>query len=490
MNNNCEELVYSGAFKYKNEKYYLFHNKKCRKFFLKEVNGELDFVTLEEYKDIMKDVFSFGKIEKWIAHLSVPTFVKVKNKLVPFALIGTLLLSGCTTTPKPTTEQKTENEYYSTTEKELSSIEAHFSSAGIELEDVSDLNDFYCITSVSKEGPSKYNNYDFSDLRDIGYKELCTPATFRNYIDLDKKEITFDDLREVTRENENITGELEKIIIEGLDNLEKSGFNMDYSVLYYNLKKMTIEYVDEEETFGNSGIFYFETATVKINDNLKGKMTDYSKGVLLHEIIGHGSTKAYIEDKEILCTCDKHYMDLDENGAIIDFWDFGRFADEAIAQIIESKTMGGPLTEKDDPTYSSLVYGLSLFCSTLDISVEDFANYGIDLIVDKMKENGIENPYQYICYLDNKSRLVESCSTVEDFDSSVVYTTYLDELLSLGVNKEKLVEDSRAFEEFVEPFYVNELKILGYITANDSADLVQPDEITEYIENYSKKKGH
>lgn len=113
---------------------------------------------------------------------------------------------------------------------------------------------------------------------------------FKEYKNINKP-ITFKDLRDAITRNKNIDEIFQLWLMEGIDNLEKSNmFNdFDFSVLYSNIERMTIQIVTDKINNNEITIGCFEsnTSTVKIlNGNL-------NKHTFLHESIGHGITEYY-----------------------------------------------------------------------------------------------------------------------------------------------------------------------------------------------------
>ena len=486
--NEAKRLNVNASFKYKNDIYYLLLNGALTKYFLKDINGRLDYITIEEYVDIMNNIFYPKSVMRYSHMLSVTPFIKVKKKVIPFSLIGSMILSfnGCLS------KMDTSKENLSTTSieiengSEISNTKNELSNIGIDVEEISDITDdyyLYYINGVKSNENNIYNNTDYSPIREALYNKKCTPDTFGEY--LDKKDITFDDLREVTNENNNIPADIKKTIIEGINNLEKNGFDMNHAVLYYNLKRMTFEHVNSNVLHNSAAQFEMLTSKVLINDDF----TNYRTETLLHEILGHGSTMAYIEEKGVICKIDESYILLDKEGRYIDNGTFGRATSEGIADIIASKAMGKPATIYEN-SYSTFVYALSLFCSTLDISMEEFANKGIDILIERMKENKISEPYLLINSLDNIYHLV-STNTEENNYSTELYIMYIEQLINSGMDKNKILESTYSYKEYVVPeLSADGVNILGFGSPDSSYDLIEPDIISEYVKKQINVKSY
>ena len=475
MDNKSKELVFNGAFKYKGETYHLYIDDRCKKYFYKVVDGKLDYITLEEYIGINKDIFSIHNVLNKKCHILPEPLIKIKNKLVPYLLVGSLLfsLTGCASGKEKTKEG-------------LSDI-------GIEIEDVSDQNDYYLITKIDDSDKKNYGGVDYSELKEIHFSKKYTPAEFGKYIG--KENVSFDDLREVTKGNENIPEEIKELILSGIENLEEQDFNINYAVLYYNLKRMNVHYVYSSETFGNSGLFYYTTSEVRINNNIKNGMSNYEKKVILHEILGHGSTSAYNEEDQVLCNLTNLYLEIDESGKDSGFSIFGASLDEGMADIISSISLGRPL-QQDEYGYPTFMYAISLFCSTLDISIEEFANNGINYLIDKMKEKGIANPYQLIARIDNTFTLIRN-NMNEIIENTDLFTDYIEEMHNLGVSKEKLDKDANSYKKYVVPmrtnissYEPNECNSLTWGSGANSGEILNLDYINNYIASLEELSSH
>ena len=125
------------------------------------------------------------------------------------------------------------------------------------------------------------------------------------------------------------------------------------------------------------------------------------KKTITHEILGHGSTIAYIPDK-VYCTVAGMNMFLDENGMASSSGITGHFMEESIADLISAYAIKQKLFGEDND-YTFETYAFSALCRSADCYITDFANGGVDYLIKCMQNKGITNPYQTILSLDSES---------------------------------------------------------------------------------------
>ena len=455
--NNKEKMTVNAIFKYKNNTYVLLLNDKCQRFFLKFENDKLDYITIEEYKDINQVLFSLKPLVGY-RMFEIEPLIRIKDKLVTLTVAASILitLSGCVKGIEKTTE-------------ELNKL-------GIETVIVSAENDIHKITKVNLDKKTTYNNADFSGFSNTPFSVICTPGTFGNYIGT--QNVTFEDLKTTVKSNNNIPDDIKTIINEGIDNLEIANFNMNYSALKYNLEKLRVEYVEPQEINYVNGIFDTFAATAKINKEIDKTQL---KEVLIHEIIGHGSTRAYDKEKEILCDVGSLYLSIDENGGLTDVHNYGAFGMEGIADVITSIANN----KKIKTSYTTHVYELTTLCSSVGISIEDYANYGVEYLTEKMLEQGIDNPYQVITTLDNTALLLEQNALIQS-NSTDLIMYYYQELSEGNLNMDTLRKSTIAYSDYVETQKVGDQNVIIYAIDEDTFDLIQPDMVTDYVHNLEK----
>lgn len=464
--NKKENMILNSKFRYNNSEYLLLINNKCQRFYLKINNNNVDYVTMEEYININNTLFS-AKFLTGYKRIEVKPLIKIKNKLISLSLATSILLSlsGCA----------------KGNDKTINGL----SEIGIETSIISNDYDIYKVTGANLDNKTKYGNVDFSFFSDTPFSVICTPSIFGDYVG--KSNISYNDLKNTIKNNDNIPKDVKNIINEGIENLEKENFNMNYSVLDYNLERLTVEYVDPQEINNNAGIFDAYTSTAKINKEIKDKLF-FSKEILIHEIIGHGSTRAYDKEKGIYCDVTVLYLNIDENGSISDAYNYGAFGVEGIADIITSIANKKKI-KTNDAGYTTNVYELSTLCSSVGITVEDYANNGIEYLTNKMLEQGIDNPYQIITSLDNTALLLQQNSLIQS-NSTSVFIDYYKELSESNLDIDTLKKSTIAYSDYVDIEKIGDLNVIIKLIDEDTFDLIQPEIVTDYVNSLEKSKSY
>ena len=452
-----------GEFKYNNETYVAVINDKCRKFYFKKTESDYEYLTVEEYIRISKK-FNTLKVIRGSKDntLIKPPLIKFKNKLVSSILLSSVILtlSGCGSPKNP---------------NETMEIMAN---DGIALECLSEDNSIYSIEGINLENNKKLSScgVSFEGYKDITFKETIAPSQLANVLGYDT--IEWEDLVTTINNNQNIEQSLKDILIEGINNLKDNNFDMDLSVLYYNLTNLTVEYVDPSLTNDNAGYFNHETCTVVISEEIKSNK-DFYKEVMTHEILGHGSTRAYISEKEVLVDIMTPYLVIEDNGVVNSTGNYGYFGMEAIADIITSTAMNKKLGY-DTAAYTPEVYYLSTLCASVGITPEEYANNGIEYLNAKMMENGISNPYYYLTILDVQTELLNNYQDVQA-NATDIFIEYFQELIASG--NTKYIEDAKTeYAKYITTENLDGNNIVVRIKTETCFVLVQPDEINNAID--------
>ena len=467
MYDNKYEII--GKIKYNSNKYLILLNSRYQKYYLKiDEENNYDYPTLDEYLELKK-LYGFNNKLLGKKTINITPLIKLKNRLIPLTLAYVLLSSipGCSTNNDTT--------------KLIDSLQ----DCGITLSDGLFANDGLYVINGLDYSNDKIINY-VGSVGDFSYKKICTPGEFSQTMGLGN--ITWDDIKNVIINSDLINDNLETILLEGVTNLEKNGFDMDLSVLYYNLTNLKfIDFCSDEEINGNLGLFDHYNHGVTIN-----KTCELDKLVIIHEILGHGMINAYCKENEILCGISQGYFVFDEESNLVGSGNLGHSAMEAIADIITHYATGENLSA-ENANYTADVYSLNTLCGLADISFVDFANNGINYLMKYMKENGIEDPQYVLMVLDSKIRAT-FLDSVDGFDFSLndllveCYRQKIDKMLADGASLDdttKIVADILTeSEKGLETVSLYGDNILGHI-CTDGAIIVIPDEIkSEVNKNY------
>ena len=322
-------------------------------------------------KKIKKKQFSFGT-------------KNVRNKIISSSLISTILLSftGC-----ENVDNKAE----------------FLKDNGVEVTQLIDNSNQYDLYYV--------DTYDETLIEDANLKNLimstgmppvtCSPEEFKN--NSTYKNVTIDDVKSLIKNNKELEEYDKNVLLVGIDNLVKAGFNINTSVLYCNLEGLKVIHFDEvpEDFKGvSNGQFRADIKTMYIptinfinkygNGDIKQK--DF---ILCHELLGHGSMGCHDEKDNLFVKYEKSICQLGKE--ITNFTIVGTFIEEGMADIIAINATGYT-KYAGYPLNSYLVYDLMSVCG---LSFNDVYNNDIRLIAHKLEEIGIKDSYDTLNNIDS-----------------------------------------------------------------------------------------
>ena len=486
-----ENMKIVGIFKHKDNYYMLLLNDRCNRYYLKIDNNTLCNVTLQEYIDINKTYFS-PRIIKGNKSIQIEPLIRFKKKLITLSMATSIMasLAACgntqaMTTPSVETETSvtTEASVEESIPEDIPFIETdiektirELKSIGVLVEPVSDDVDLYRIKGVDLR-ENVYQGIDFTLLEEAKYTNQCTPSEFNQY--LDKKDITYDDVKEAIFNNQNITDEMKEILLDGVSNMEEKNFNMDLSVLYYNMNRLKIRYVEPGYLGYCIGVYDHISGDMVLDKDIDKMPKDKIKEIIIHESLGHGSTRAYNEEQKLMVDVMNPYLEIDEQGVIRNAGFLGHFGVEGIADAITA-VANDKLLDPASEAYLTEVYELSTLCASNGLTIEDFANGGVQVLIDKMKENGVDNPIQLISVFDNVTEMMMQNALVQT-DLTETFIEYYDELEENNVDN--LSESSLAYQDYLYTIAVGSGDPLVIkINDEDTMAWLNPGEVTNSIE--------
>ena len=162
-----KEMLISNIFQFKDNYYMLLLDEKCNRFFLRIDNNTLFNVTLEEYIDI-----------------NIKPLIKFKKELITLGLASTIIagLTGCGEkdyheylTEDVKIEKNIEEEPIVVEPEETGSLEETIQglrNIGIRVEDISELNDMYNLSSIVLADKTSYGVVDFSQNINNPYENI------------------------------------------------------------------------------------------------------------------------------------------------------------------------------------------------------------------------------------------------------------------------------------------------------------------------------
>ena len=492
-----EEMRIVGVFNHKDDYYMLLLSERCNRFYLKIENNTLCNVTLEEYIDINKTYFS-PRIVKGNKKIKIEPLIRFKNKLITLSMAASIMfsLAACGKTEaltieptevpnevvvqEATVDQSVEKisspEEVEIVETDIEKTIRELKSIGVYVENISPDVDLYRINGVELKEPV-YQGIDFTPLASARYYNQVTPGEYGEYIG--KKDVTYRDVKIALFKNENVDDETKQILLSGITNMENKNFNIDLSVLYYNMERLNVTYLEPGALGYNIGVFDHISGCMYLDKNINNMDAKKKAEIIRHEALGHGSTRAYNEEQELMVDVMDPYLEIDEQGVVRNAGFLGHFGVEGIADAITSIANDKLLTGGSE-AYITEVYELSTLCSSVGLTIEDFANGGVELLINRMKEVGIDNPIQYISTFDNTTEMMMKNFLVQA-DLTDTFVEYYDELEENNV--ENLNESSLAYQDYLGTIsFDGDDPLVIKINDEDTFAWVNPIEVTNSIE--------
>lgn len=348
---------------------------------------------------------------------------KGKIILIPILVTTSITLTGCS------------NSYNSFSSSKENGLILEYSNEGLKKGD----KYIYYVNGISDEF-IKNSSYIDNDNEFTSYSKFCAPIEFGKYVG--EENVTWNDIRN-TLNSINIDLNIKKILLKGINNLEEKNFNMCLEVLNYNLKRLTIEFGDYGETL--LGRFDAYTGVAIFNNSLVG--TDTFEKTIMHEILGHGMTMAYtLKDGGVLCLPSIHYFTVNKDKTKLEnFYSNGESLKEALAELIAVKA-SGKKTAPSESHYVVYLQELELFLKSTGVEDYEFASNGIKYLIDKMKESGVEDAFDYIDDFDTRMNLFETnqnfYTLCGDIDTLEVYylLSVTDKKIKNGASEEYIMD--------------------------------------------------
>ncbi len=291
--------------------------------------------------------------------------------------------------------------------------------------------------------------------------------------------VGYSDVIDSINQNETIKEEYRKILIDGLNNLEKNGLNADLRILNYNIKRLVVQELPRSEIEEISGsentvAFYrMKDGTVVIPNDSDPAVAEKKQISILHEILGHGMTETTLEDESIRIS-KLFIMDVTGEGdqrtiapKLIAF-----SVSEGIADTITYYSLNGNY----DVSYDAEVFQLEFLRNLLDLDLSCMIDDGATGIIKAMGEFGFEAPQIFVLNMDAETAARQADSKQYDGVTAsrniqMLVSEYVDLQRKRGVSAEEIeahirnVFEKSSFEEVVvdsilrlEVFSVSELK--------------------------------
>jgi len=422
-----------GKVNHDNKNYLLFSNDNCFRFPIRVLdNGSIIYPTIEEFSFFYKNfmlpqnnfyVFNNNKSQRDFKPGQVVHFEpKVINKKVLIPVAAALLALGITgytihtfNTPYDPTPVAVSESYQVTTnvENEQNDIsdEAFCQSKGYNVE-------------VLPGGLLKLN----------GDSDEVIAGSIHEIEDRLGPAVNYSDVIETIRQNNNIKDEYKEILIEGINNLEKNGLDLDLRILNYNMNRLNIQEMSRseiQETTGYDNVVAFyrmQDGTAVISNDADPEVAAKKQVSILHEILGHGMTEATFPDGSMRVSKIFTMNVVGEgNQRTLAPNMVGMGIGEGIADTITYYA----LDKNYDVTYDSEVFQLEFIRNLLDIDFSETIDNGATGIVNTMGYFGFEKPQ---IYLDNMDAETMASHANVDHYEGVTVSQNIQNLVSEYVN--------------------------------------------------------
>ena len=106
-----------------------------------------------------------------------------------------------------------------------------------------------------------------------------------------------------------------------------------------------------------------------------------------------------------------------------------------------------------------------------------------------MKEKGIDNPYLIIRSMDDTSLLMMQDSLIQA-NQTDLFIDYYKELYEYGNDINKLKDSTDDYQEYVQTEVMGGINMVININDEDTFYYVEPDLISEYVNNLSNEKTY
>lgn len=453
--------------KYNDQSFYVLINKSLELYFLKELeDGKVLYPTIDEFK-ALTEIFRKKQVLTFLKHGKDykidPKVISKKGRLIAIGMALALIGGGVYLADDAIIKNQEIQEQIEEYQGELDELEKERidlikAKTGTKVEFLNgyEREDIYKVDSTII--PDSNEKLTFcSDFKEFS-KEAGVPEN-----------PSYEDIIEVLNQNNGVDEKYKDWILEGIGNLEKKLPNANLSVLYYNLKRLTLqettlEKLKEESDISLVGEYNQETGKASF---VKQKDDDSTKFIIYHEVLGHGLSEATFEkniseedaygdgkivhlNKEKIIVSDSMYVMkinevTDNSKGGYQFFYIGAGFEEGKADQIakfamgDDRIAGSPYVEQSEE--------LRIMREAVDLSLEDYLSKGgANILNQKMQENGVQNSLQYIYSGDiyvsaMKDDRVKSLDEKDGFKGTIIafFKDYADDKMSQGENRKEIV---------------------------------------------------
>lgn len=276
---------------------------------------------------------------------------------------------------------------------------------------------------------------------------------FREY--LDNKNPTFEDLRVVLNDNENIDSKYKEKISDYIDGLEKKDSNVDLSVFYYNLQHLKIEVKSLSEIKKESGrddaFAYFVPATHVIY--IPEESEEYTDANAFEHELSHAVNSTCLEDgNRTIVRTNRLCIPIEKDGAT-SFYLFGESADEGITEAFTYFVLGrdyiqgmdGSRSDYQVCAYLEFADEIELLSSVVGSNILEVQERGFIDLMNHLYELGISNPSKLLDSMKQESGLVESINdgcAVRFSIYTEVFESFAKKLVERGYTSNEIYKET------------------------------------------------
>lgn len=448
---------------YKGKRFKVLSNKYYQKYFLRILDdGSLMYPTFDEFKELYqiyttKKYYDIKKDEDKIVYHKDKGYTKQKKlKLDPKVII--------------------KNAIYPL------SVAICAVEAGILIQS------FNISTSTPKQiSDGVYILEEYTDENGIT-APICSFSEFVEKLDV--KDPSYEQVKELIEQKDNLSNKYKEWLITGLDNIEQKLGDIDLSVLYYNISRMNIIDQDYDEMRENSMIngteAYFdpETWTVAVNGDEVDSQT------LCHEVLGHGISEAYNEGKGYTSSKLTVFSNIEQYSVV---YSYGMAIEEAKAEMISEIACGIPFGEYNS-SYNQSMEFLRICMETTGVTLQDIIQKGVPYLIEKMEENDIDYPIDHIENMDaffitmlNSSEVLQVQLPGEEFNFMTALGNYMldyvDDKIVEGEDVEILSQEAYDIvnDSYFEYVTDGESSVSMESTASLVKDTIESDEFAQAV---------
>lgn len=416
------------------------------------------------------------------------------NKVIPLALATSIMLSSASCTKKKIVNDDNNNMFHV---EDVQTLPNDFSFDGMELDIFDNNSNAFIVKSLNK------NTLDYNKVSSpsefvplFSYNKFINPSEASNY--LIKRNVTLNDIKDLinTKPFDDFS---KKVLIEGLDNLKTKKVNINLDLLYYNIYNLSISYYEDldlsDKSINEEARFVPEKHQIYLSKNYSSE--DVYKKVLCHEILGHGSTTAYIDEYNVYCTPRIPIAIFDNEGNIVQVSYYGSALDEGYTEIIASIASGNKINCYKSG-YGFLSYAFISYLTMCGLSINDFSKEGVTAIKKASDSISSNISSDLINTLDTTLSLqMSNVSFYNDYTDYIIsiYMELIDGYTYQGYDDkliENLVKSSLdRYKDYIDPvFKGNGISLIASYNEAGSQVFVDPSVVSEcalyYVENRDK----